>query len=459
MMKNSLLVVALASAAIACAPLGKYHKDENVRQDLYGRGVEATDSSMSMFEWKEVFTDMKLQKLISKALENNIDLKVAYENVVQAQAALQGARNAYIPKLSIAPNGGWNYSRTKGVGSGNAVWNYDIAASFSWEVDIFGRLANRKDRAKAQLAGSEDYRQAVRVKLIASVANAYYSLLMLDAELRTCKEMEATWVKSVDAIHALKKEGFADEVAVSQYEATLEKLRAMDAEIRQDIIISENALSIMLAEPAQTIDRSILLVQDIPAAMKVGVPVSLLTGRPDVRAAQREVETAFYTTKDMWLNFFPTLSLTGTGSLTNIANGALVPITFLSNLGGSLVAPVLNAGVNKANLKVAESQQRIAKLNFEQTLLNAGMEVNNALTSVRQSKEKTAHYALQVASLIKAREDTELLMNNSQDKTYLDVLAAHNALVEAQMNFISAKADILKSVVSVYESLGGGSEY
>lgn len=457
--KNSLILATLvAFAASACAPLGKYKKDENVRSDLFGRGVAVADSlPISTIGWKDVFVDPELQVLIQEALDSSKDMKIAYETVQQAKAALSGARMAYVPQLNIVPQGGWGYTQTSG--SSYTGWSYDVAANFSWEVDIFGRLANRKDKAKAQVEQSEDYRQAVRVSLIASVASAYYTLLMYDEQLKTSLEMENVWASSVDAIHALKREGFADEVAVSQYEATYSKLRATSSDLRQKIGVTENALSVLIGVPCRSISRTELKMQAIPEKVSVGIPIQILTNRPDVRAAERDVEIAFYTTKDAWLNFYPTLTINGSAALTNVVSGALVPMSFLGNIGAGLVAPIFSAGVNRTKLKVAESQQRVAKINLEKALLNAGMEVNSALIDMKGFREKAQFYDAQVISLVKARDDTELLMNNSQDKTYLDVLAAHNALIEAEFNHISSKANILQAMVNVYSALGGGTEY
>jgi len=457
--KNSLVLAALVVfVASACAPLGKYKKDENVRSDLFGRGVTVTDSmTISTLGWKDVFEDPELQILIQHALDSNLDMKIAYETVLQAQTALKGAKLAYVPKLDIVPQGGWGYSNTSGT-SGSA-WSYNVAANFSWEVDIFGRLANRKDKAKAQVEQSEDYRQAVRVELIASVASAYYTLLMYDEQLKTSLQMESVWESSVEAIHALKREGFADEVAVSQYEATYSKLRATSSDLRQKIGVTENALSILLGMPCSSIPRTELKKQRIPEKVSIGIPIQILSSRPDVRAAEKEVEVAFYTTKDAWLNFYPTLTLNGSAALTNIISGAIVPMSFLGDIGAGLVAPVLNAGINRTKLKIAESQQRVAKINLEKALLNAGMEVNSALIDMNGYREKAQFYDAEVVSLTKARDDTELLMNNSQDKTYLDVLAAHNALIEAEFNHIASKANIFQAMVNVYAALGGGTEY
>lgn len=464
MMNKKTLLMAIAALTVACAPLGKYKDDttETVTDDLYGRGVELTDSSMARLGWKEIFTEPNLQLLIQAALDSNVDLMIAYEKVQQAEAILLGAKLAYVPQLGITGGGGYNGGLIQGNDNNwnsTQYWNWNAGLSLSWEIDIFGRIENRKKAASATVAQMEDQRQAVRVSLISAVANNYYALLMLDEELRTSMAMEEVWKESVDAIHALKKEGFADEVAVSQYEATYSSLKATSAELRQQIRITENAMSVLLGKHCFSQDRTILWNVSIPKQLEVGVPIELLTYRPDVRAAQRGVEVAFYNTKEAWLNFFPKLTLDGTAVLTNIVNGSVVPLGFLGNIGANLVAPVLSKGQNKAKLREAESRQREARLTFDKTMLVAGQEVNDALASIAGCKEKFVHYSDQTKSLVKAREDTELLMYNSQDKTYLDVLMAHNALIEAEFNGIATYAEGLQAVVQLYAALGGGSEY
>jgi len=456
-MKMKTTIKAMSVVALlftACAPLGKYVADNNVPDDLYGQGVQTNgETNIASLKWQEMFTDSELQGLITKALDNNKDLMIAFEHVNQAQASLLGAKMAYVPNLSIAPQGGFSTSPSTNL------WSYDLRANFSWEIDIFGRLANRKKSAEAVLEMTEDERQAVRVGLISNVARTYYNLLMLDDKYSITSEMLNTWKESVNAIHLLMREGFADEVAVSQYEATYANLQATAATLENEIRLNENTLSLLLGETCTSHSRSQLKDQTLPNEVSVGIPVQMLTFRPDVKAAQRNVEAAFYTTKDAWLNFYPTLSLTGGASLTNLVSGAIVPISFLGNLGAGLVAPVLNAGRNKANLKIAESKQNEARINFDKTLLNAGKEVNDAIVTLISLRESAQYYEQQVKSLTKARKDTELLMKNSQNKTYLDVLTAHNALIEASFNRSSNKANALQALVNLYTALGGGSEY
>jgi len=444
-MKKNKILVALILLAASCGPLGKYEPASEAEQP--------SQEPLAKMAWNEVFTDPCLQDLINIALENNIDLQAAQEHINQARASLTGAKMQYTPSLNLTPN---IYGQIR-EGS-NPAYTYYLTADASWQIDIFGRIANSVKSAKATVSQMEDYKQAVRVSLIAQVASTYYTLLMLDTELKTSREMENTWKKSVETIGKLKREGFADEVAVNQYIATYASICIISKELEKQIKITENAISLILCQPAGQIKRGSLYNQRLPQDIVKGVPVQLLTCRPDVKAAQRDVEIAFYTTKAAWLNFFPTLSISGTSAGLFGVFGEAVPMTALANLSASLVAPVFNLGTNRAKLKIAESRQQEAKLNLDKALLTAGTEVNNALVEYNTYSEKTDFFKVQVASLIKARQDTETLMQNSEGKTYLDVLTAHNALIEATFDMIENYAFKMNALVSFYESIGGGSE-
>jgi len=448
-------IALIAAAVTSCGPLGKYKPVNTVSSDLYGRGVIIDDTvSIASRGWEEVFTDTCLQNLIRAGIQNNLDLKMAYEHVQQAEAQLLGAKLAYVPTLGLSPN------ITGTIQSGqNPIYQYFLTGYASWQIDIFGQLATKVRTAKANKEEYEDFQQATRVQVIANIADLYYTLLMLDAQIRTSREVEETWKKSVETIHILKREGFADEVAVRQYEATYANMSITTLDLAAQIIQTENALSIMVGKPVGSIVRGSLDEQALPMKLAAGVPVQLLQNRPDVRAAQKECEVAFYITKSAWLNFFPTLSISGTNSGLMNVFGASVPMTAIANLSANLVAPILNAGVNRSNLKIAESAQREAKLNLDKAILTAGQEVNDAMVDYNTCTAKILHYDYEIASLIQARNDTETLMQNSEGKTYLDVLTAHNALIDAMFAAIANKAMRMQAAVSFYAALGGGADY
>ena len=456
--KKNILVFALCSLLLIplsnCGIYGKYNPVTDVDSTLYGDLVLAdTTHNLANLTWEQLFTDPLLQDLIRQALDSNIDLRVAHEHVNQAEATLRGAQLAYLPAISLAPQAGFSpqYSIRQGT--------YDLVASASWEIDIFGRTLNSLRGAKAAKQQALDYEQAARCGLIAGVANAYYTLLMLDAQLQTAEENEQTWAKTINTIRRMKEAGMADEAAVTQMEATYYSIQTMVLDSRQQIRQTENALCLMLATTYRPIPRGTLDAQTIPAELEVGVPAQLLYNRPDVRAAQQNMARAFYAANLSRSNCLPSLNLSGTFGWTNHSYGTIIdPMTMISSLAAGLVAPLFNSGRNIAQVKMAKSQQQESILTFTKTVLSAGNEVNDALHTYQTAHAKCELYDKQVEALSRAQRATQLKMQFGST-TYLEVLTAQNSLLTAEFTRISNRMAELQAVVSLYHALGGGNAY
>lgn len=430
-------------AAASCASLGKYQRVEELNSTAYGNVAGTEDSEgLANFTWQEMFPDPILRSLIDTALANNLDLKMAQEHIIQAEAELTAAKMSYIPTLNVAPNN----TLTAGNGLSKVNSNWEITAKSTWQLSIF-RLINNQKSAQASVEQMRDYRQAVQAEVIASVANTYYTIMMLDSQIATAKEMQESWKESVETVIALKEAGLADQVAVSQYEANLNSINITVVSLTGQLAGAINAMDLLLAwEPETMIPRGKLIDQMIPEKISAGVPSQMLTLRPDVRAAQRDLELAHYAKRGAILNYFPTLTINGEAAL-------LAP---LANIASSLTLPILNTGKNYAALKKTESQQREIELNFTQTILEAGKEVNDAYFQFNDYRSMAADYMARAQSLDQARKDTEYLMRNSLDKTYLDVLYANTNFLEAKLNAIANQANMLQTVVTLYTALGGG---
>ncbi|MGM9825756.1 MAG: TolC family protein [Paludibacteraceae bacterium] len=460
-----------------------------------------------LLEWDSLFTDPYLRALIDTALVHNLDLRVAHEHVQQAEAALRGAQLAYVPSVSLSPSAG--FSPQGGIRNGT----YDLIAAASWEFDIFGRTLNSLRGAKAAKAQMLDYEQASRCGLIAGVANTYYTLLMLDAQLATAQETERTWAETVSTMRKLKAAGMADEAAVTQMEATYYAIQTTVLDLRQQIYETENAMRLMvygdgmeqgarnqeqrldsadnelprpasfiptcrdgegagggatsetnsnqsfILYPSSFIQRGSLDDQQLPEVLMAGIPVDMLLRRPDVRAAEQNMARAFYAVNYARSSFFPSLTLSGSLGWTNHSYATLIdPMTFISSLAASLFVPLFQSGRNVQQLKMAKSQQREALLTFSQTVLTAGNEVNNALHNYQTLAEKQSLYDSQVEALQRAARATKLKMQYGST-TYLEVLTAQNSLLQAQFTQIANRMQTLQAVVTLYRALGGGSEY
>ena len=346
------LIIILAAAAMAgCGIYKPYTRPEEIKTDgLYGQGVETVDTmTLGNISWQEMFTDPYLQQLIQQGLDNNTDLQSAYWRVKEAEATLKSARLAYLPSFNFAPNGGVS-SLTN---PWNATWTYTVPVTASWEVDIFGKLTNSKRRAKALLAQSQEYQQAVRTQVIASVANLYYTLLMLDAQYEISSETAEKWFETVNTMRAMKEAGMTNEAAVSQAEANYYSIETSLFDLEYQIREMENSLSSLLGEAPRSFERGTLDEQILPENLVVGIPAQMLSNRPDIKNAEYSLAQAFYNTAGARSAFYPALSLSGTLGWTNDGGvTTLDPAKWIFNAAASLVQPIFNAGRNQAQLRI-----------------------------------------------------------------------------------------------------------
>ncbi len=449
---RKIMILCAAVAFTACGIYKPYSRPEDIRTDgLYG-SVESSDTtSLADLRWPEVFTDPLLQTLIRTGLANNTDMQAARLRVEQAQATLTSARLSYLPTFNFAPQGALNsFDHSK------AAKTYSIPLTASWEIDIFNGLTNAKRRAKALYVQSQAYEQAVQTQLVAGIANLYYTLLMLDSQYEVSVQTADKWRESVRIMRNMKEAGMTNEAGVAQYEANSLAIQASLHDLEYSIREVENSLATLLGETPHPIVRGRLDAQQLPEELLVGVPVQLLANRPDVRAAELSLAIAYYGTASARSALYPKITLSGSAGWTNSAGAMIVnPGKLLLSAAGSLVLPIFNARAGRAQVKIAKADQETAKLNFQQTLLDAGAEVNNALMQCQTARAKSELREAQIEALERAVKSSELLMQYTST-TYLEVLTAQQSLLSAQLSQISDRFDAIQGVVNLYHALGGG---
>ena len=430
-----------------------YERPEMTQTDsLYQRLMVSGDTaSIADLSWQELFTDPLLQQLIEIGIAHNTDLSIARLRVKEAEALLTASKLAYLPSVSLTPQG-----TIRKVEGESATKSYNLAASADWEIDIFGRITNAKREAKAVLEQSEAYRQAVQTQLVATIANSYYSLLMLDKQYEISRSTAELWAENLRVMKALKEAGQTTEMAVAQIEASKLAVDASLLSLQQQITEMENSISSLLGDVPRQIERSTLDAQSFPDTLLVGVPLQLLQRRPDVRQSEAALAAAFYVTNQAYAAFYPSITLSGSAGWTNAA-GALItnPGEWLLSAVGSLVQPLFNRGQNVANLKVAKAQQEEALLTFRQSLLDAGTEVNSALLQWQTARQRLKLDEQQIASLESAVRSSELLMLHSS-QNYLEVLTARQTLLDAELSAVADRFDEIQGVINLYHALGGG---
>ena len=470
-MKKIILSAVLLTSLSSCGIYNKYKPETTVPNELFGDSVldksiseyqwddmNLTDStSLGLMDWRNLFKDPLLQQYIERALNQNTDYQQAMLRVEEARATLKAAKLAFLPSFAISPQAG-----ASSFDNGKATQTYSIPLNMSWEIDIFGRMRNAKKQSKALYAKSQDFKQAVRTQLIANIANLYYTIISLDQQLSLSVKTEEAWRETLTTARALMKAGRYDETGVAQMEAALQSVHTGVLDLQNQIALTENSMAVILGETPRHYERSndfLMTTSDnILAKGSIGIPVWLLSCRPDVRQAERTIESAFYGVNQARSAFYPQLTLNGSFGWTNSAGAMIVnPGKTLASAIASLVVPVFTRGQNEAQLKIAKAQQEEAKLAFTQTLLNAGKEVNDALTAYQTSVKKEESIASQIKSLEKALNSTTLLMEYGTN-TYLEVLTARQSLLSAQLNESANKLAKTQNIINLYQALGGGQE-
>lgn len=460
-MKKQIIGMLCATALLSSCHIYKsYDRPEDIQTaGLYRDTLSSGDTLVSdtanfgNLPWREVFTDPQLQALIQQGLNDNTDLQTAALKVKESQAALLSARLAYAPSIGLSPQG-----TLSSFDHSAASKTYSLPVTASWEIDLFGKLLNAKRGAQVTLLQTKAYRQAVQTQIIAAIANTYYTLLMLDRQMDISEQTAGILKRNVETMQAMKEAAMTNQAAVSQSEAAYAQVLATLPGIRQSIRETENALSMLLKQAPQSIERTTLEEQQLPSEFSVGIPLQLLSNRPDVKAAEMSLASTYYNTNSARAAFYPQITLSGSAGWTNSAGAAILnPGSLLASAVGSLTQPLFYRGTNIARLKIAKAQQEEAKLAFQQTVLNAGSEVSNALSLYQTTSEKAISRTLQVESSQKAAEFTKELFQLGTS-TYLEVLSAEQALLSARLSQVSDSFDRMQAVVSLYQALGGGRE-
>ena len=452
-----------AASALLLASCGIYNKYERPEVNAQGliRDVQSDTDTLAVADttsfgnlpWRQVFTDPQLQSLIETALAHNTDYLNCALNVKMVEAQLSMAKLAFLPSVAFTPQGTisqWDGNKASKI--------YSLPVSASWTVDLFGNILNVKRSTQMQLLGMKDYQLVVKTKLITNVANMYYTLLMLDRQLEILNSMseltQDTW-----RIMKLQKElGRAKETSVQSAEASHYGVLTNIADMKRQIREVENSLSLVLGQPAQTISRGKLADQSLPTEFSTGVGIQLLANRPDVHYAEMALASCFYDTQQARSNFYPQLTISGTGAFTNNGGAGIVnPGKWLLSAVGSLVQPIFQNGRIVAGLKVAKYKQEQAFNTWQQAVLSAGAEVSNALVQYNSSDEMSKLDAKRVDVLTKNVDMTRELFKSSS-ATYLEVISAQSNLLNAQISKVTDDFSKMQAVVSLYSALGGGRE-
>lgn len=446
--------VALLSS---CHIYRNYQRPENLPTDSLFRDMDnpsVSDSlSLGDLPWQEVFQDTLLQHYIQYGLEHNTDMQTALLRVDQAKAQLTAAKLSFLPSLTLSPQG----TLTSTAGS-KTVKTYELPVQASWEIDLFGNLRNAKKGTQATLLQQQAYQQAVRSELIAGIANTYYSLLMLDEQVAISQSTLEVWKEQVRTMEARMKVGEETENAVTQARASLYELEATHNDLLRQQRETENSLCTLLGMTSRSLERGTLDKQIFPETLPTGIPVRLLSRRPDIVQAEMTLANAYYTTNQARSAFYPNLNLSGSAGWTNALGQAVTnPGDWILSAVASLTQPLFNRGKLISNLRVSKDEEQIALLNYRQALLDAGQEVNDALYATESAGRSLESHRKQCRELERTVQTSEALYRTG-NATYLELLTARQSLLNARLNVVTDSFTQCQAVINLYQALGGGAE-
>lgn len=438
----------------SCKLMQPYRRGNVTDNKLY-RDISTQDTiTIADVPWRRLFTDTILQRLINEGIANNLDLKVAVARMDQAQANYNQSIANFFPAITASATAAFQHLSPSQIGRPQV---YSAALATSWEMGIWGKYRGAKRAALAALIASDAYRRAVQTQLIANIASNYYLLMAYDAQLNITQKTIEFRQEDVETMKALKDANVVTGAAVVQSEANRYSAEVTVPDIRQNIRVTENYISVLLGRDPGPIERDSLTDQQLTADLRTGVPLQLLANRPDVQQAEYNLRYYFELTNVARAYFYPSLTINAAAGYANanLAN-LFTPAAFFSNLFAAIVQPVFNKGLNLQRLAVAKAQQAEYFADFRQTVLKAGQEVSNALSNYQAASDKITIRKQQIAFLEKSVDYTKELLKYTATTNYTDVLTSEQNLLAAQLNSINDRLQQMQSVVELYRSLGGG---
>lgn len=454
MKNNSNIKYILLSVALSWGCSNVSNASAHSQDSVSSENKASEEYSFDAASWRNVFLDAQLRQLIEQGLAHNTDLNVARLRIDQAEAAFKSARLANLPSVAFSPTAG-----ISSFGGEKAVKTYSLPLQASWQVDIFGRLKNAKMQQKMLVESSKAYQQAVLVDLVGNIARSYYQCALLNAQLSVARQSVDIWNETVRTMKAFMEEGQYTDAAVSGAEASREQVKTTVLDLQQQMLEAVNAIRVLVGDSTNSVsiafdadnnEFSSLNCINLNAAK--AIPLNKLSNRPDVHQAEMNLAASVYATKEARAAFYPTLNLSGSAGWTNSSGIIVNPGKILLEAIASLTQPIFQYGRLKAELAIRKSQQEEARLQFQQSLLNAGIEVNNVLTQAQTYSSKSILLENQIKALERTVKSTRLLQQNGSSN-YLEVLTAQENLLSAKMSKLENEYNKVAALIALYQAM------
>lgn len=467
----ALLAVILASCKTTDLKTGSWNK--SIPKTYISAGDTA---DVSLKPWRELFFDEKLLSLIDSALVHNYDLKEALQKIEWSRAGIQFTKGIRLPEVSLYGAAGqrkFGDYTIDGVGNydtqfspnlnskqqiPNPVPDYYVGVQSSWEIDLWGKLKNKKRAAASRFIASQYGKDLIVTKLIASVAHSYFELTALDQSLKILEENIALQQEAVDIVKIQKEAGKANELAIELLQAQLLSSKTIQAETRQKLIETESHLNMLCGSFPKTLARdTAYYTRNILATVNTGIPSALLKNRADIRQAEVQLMASNADVRSARAAFYPTLNINAAIGLQSFTAMLLLesPASLAYNVFGGLTAPLLNRRQIKADLMASRSEQKQAYIQYGKTVLNGFTEVYIAVNDIKNTNEMYALKSEEV-QILKQSVLTSSELFKAGRANYMEIILAQKNALQSQLELVDYYKRRNAAVVTLYRSLGGG---
>jgi len=458
----------LQALFLACKTTDKALNTEAIAPSSFRNAdaSQADSAGIALIAWREFFNDATLQHLIDTAIVHNMDMLLAIKNIEAAQQTLKQAKAGYIPDVSLqvganttrpSDNSLNGLSLNQFLGSKH-IEDYTAALALSWEADIWGKIKNQKAAALAGYLQTEEAKKAVQTQLVSYVAQGYYNLLMLQAQLKIAQQNLALNDSTLNIIKQQYDVGEITLLGLEQAEAQRLAAASLIPDFEQQINIQENALSILSGKLPEAVATETTLDKiKIPQNLTTGVPSLLLSRRPDVKRAELAVVAARANKQYAKASMYPSLTISAQGGVNSFkaSNWFNIPASLFGTVAGGITQPILQRRQLKTNYKLAEIDQEKTVIEFRQSVITAVGEVSDALIALDKLEEKQSIALNRTSKLQSAIHNADLLFNTGM-ANYLEVITAQSNVLQSELELAQIKKAQLVAMVDLYRSLGGG---
>lgn len=464
--KNIILTFAIAIGSVSCVSKLAYTEPDLALPEKFQYTATADTASVANLEWKQFFNDPILQELIEKGIKHNYDLQIALKQVASSQEKLKQAKYMQYPDVGFGvaaqiskPSKNSMNGQSLNLFLGQShVEDYNAAFNLSWEADIWGKIKNQQEVSRMQYLQTYEGSKAIQTQVVAAIAQGYYNLLMLDKQLAIAKSNLELSSNTLLITKKMWESGDTTSLGVQQSTAQKQATELLISQLEQNIAIQENALSILIGEMPNKMNRTIEMSDtSLPQNIEAGLPAAMVSRRPDVRQQELVLLESNAMVGIAQANMYPALKITANGGVNSFKfdNWFQIPASLFGSVLGGLTQPIFQKRQLKTDLEVAKIQREKNVLAFRQSVLNAVGEVSDALVSNENLKVQEQKATEQATTLKDGIKSAQLLYKGGS-ANYLEVITAQGNSLQAELNLASIKRQRLSSIVDLYRALGGG---